>query len=179
MKISATYEREIEHKPVRNVIFSTSLALTLITLTVIFGIDPAIKSLTANTKYKQELTDIKNKMERKVLETLEGERILKEYSENVEALNNSVTTKVELEKFIQELVLTTSNTGFIVYRIRQDDSYNNEAYVNMEMTGPLAQMPKLVEAIENMNRFTRIDEIQTYEERNEMILRMKVTIFTM
>ncbi len=179
MKLSATYKREIEHKPVRNVIFSTSLALSLIILTVIFGIDPAIKSLTANTKYKQELTGIKNKMERKVLETLEGERILKEYAKNVEALNNSVTTKVELEKFIQELVLTTSNTGFIVNRIRQDDSYNNEAYVNMEMTGPLAQMPKLVEAIENMNRFTRIDEIQTYEERNEMILRMKVTIFTL
>jgi Tfp pilus assembly protein PilO len=176
--ITSTYEREIENKPMNNVKFYVTLAFVLISTTFLFGIRPASKTLTQNLKYLEELTNIKESMKTRITKTNEGQIIILDRNDAIQKLNHAIPSKTELDDLLQEFVLTTSSTGFIVIRMRQVEEATGEIPITVEMSGELAKLPELVNAIESMNRFIQIKEIGTDEENGRVLFRMQIIAYT-
>ncbi|MBI2414303.1 hypothetical protein HYV31_00455 [candidate division WWE3 bacterium] len=178
-KFLATYEREIENKPLNNVIFTSALATILIFVSLLFGIKPASENLAKNIKYKKELLNIERIMLEKNRKTEGGEILLRDNGEGVFVLNKKLPFKVDFDKFLEEFIMATSKSGFIVNRVNLIGVEKGEISISVELVGSLLQLPEMVEAVEQMERFTKIDWIRTEKNKTKdaSILQMKVQTY--
>ncbi len=176
-KFLATYEREIENKPVNNISFYGGIALTIILIIFFFGIKPTITAIGQNIAYKRQLNEIKTNMETKLEQIDLGEENMNRISTEIELLNTAIPNKSELEQFLSELVLVAARSGFVLDRVKKNEEFEKEIPVHLELRGQLDQLPKLTDEIEKMERFVKIINIRTQQEEYDAIIRMKINIY--
>lgn len=178
-KITATYEREIENKPLNNIAFYGVIALLVFVITFFFGIRPTLTALAQNITYKDQLTDVKINMETKLTQVEESEIALGRIPSEVNALHEAIPNKDNLELFLSELVLVSSRSGFVLERVKKDDVFDEEIPVHLEFRGQLNQLPQLTSEIDAMDRFVRIESIRTQLDEFDTVVRMKIYIYTL
>jgi Tfp pilus assembly protein PilO len=178
--LGATYEREIEGKPINNVLFNSGLAMIIIALTFIAGIRPVSVALAQNQKYKSELNSIKKNMIKKISQIdVESTAIIKS-QEGVTLLFEAIPNEILLQDFLEDLVITAAKSGFLVQQMRPIETESSALPLDVRFSGNIEDLPKLVKAIENsMPRFVSIEEVITQRGEHVSSVRMKLIIYTL
>lgn len=175
----ATYEREIENKPINNITFYGAISLVIVGIIFFFGIKPTFIAIRQNAAYRRQINDIKQNMEAKIetIDTMEEE--MNRVSQEIDLLNTAIPNKADLEQFLSELVLVAARSGFVLDRVKKSEVFDEEIPVNLELRGQLEQLPKLTGEIESMDRFVKIVNIRTQQEDFDAVVRMKINIYTL
>lgn len=176
--LGATYEREIEGKPVNDIIFNSGLAIVIIALTFVAGIKPVVMAFAQNQRYKTELKYIRDNMVQKITQIdTESTAILTSY-DGVVLLFNRIPNEMLVQDFLGELVVTAAKSGFMVQQVKPIATKGDEMPLDVRFSGKLENLPKLVSNIEdNMYRFVSIEEIATQKDAFASSVRMRIVIY--
>lgn len=181
MSLKNTYEREIERKPLNNVIFSVGLAFIVILATIIFGLRPISLAVAKNRKYKKELTDIKNNMEIKIEKINESRETVLSLIGKIAILNDKIPDESNFQDFLEDLVIVTSDSQFIIQQARRQggDSSSSKTTINLRLEGDIKNLPKLLHNLENeMPRFVAVTTLRTQEQKEENNELIEITMET-
>lgn len=184
MNIKNTYQREIERKPLNNIIFSIGLAFVIILITIILGLRPISLALTKNRKYKSELVEIKNNMEIQINKINESRESILSSIDKVEILNNKIPDEPNFQNFLEDLVVVTSNSQFIIQQARRHAGAESseKATIDLRLKGDVENLPNLLHDLENeMPRFISMTKLRTQEqkEENDELVEINMEIYTL
>lgn len=171
MSIKNTYQREIERKPLNNILFSGLISVTVILLTIFLGIKPTAVAIRENRDYKKQLDSIKSDMETKLSQIEEGKTNLVKAKENIVILNQKIPTEVNFQNFLEKLVGVTAESQFIIQQVRKQDGLADDTTiipVQMRVKGNIQNLAELLYNLENeMTRFVSINKVRTQQQREE------------
>lgn len=159
-RLEATYEREIERKPLNNILFYGGLAVVIFLAVFIFGIRPTTLALAQNKEYEKELAQIRDAMNTKLIQIQNSEETISRETEGVAALNAAITNDVDLQEFLSQLVLEAANSGYSIERVKETDIVGDVIKVDVELVGDTLQLAQLMRGIENMQRFVTIQDLR-------------------
>ncbi len=170
MRIKDTYKREVEGKPINNLVFSGAVSLLIILATVFIGIKPIYQAIKLNTEYKEELNKINSNMETKLEQIKTSEKDLQQVEKKMELLNKKIPETVNFQKFLEQLVVVSARSNFILQKANQQSSSESskEYIVSAKFIGRVETLPDLLNTLENkLPRFIIVDRIRTQNQPKE------------
>lgn len=170
MNLKSLYQREIERKGINNLIFSVSVAIVVILLTIFFGVKPTFLAVKKNREYKEELTKIKTNMENKLSQIEEEKMNIRKMEENIEILNKKIPQDINFQSFLEMLVNVTAESRFIIKQVKNENyaEQNTTIPFKIILLGKVENLAELLKDLEvEMPRFVSINKIKTQQQKDE------------
>jgi len=157
----ATYKREVEMKPVKNVTVSVMITLFVFLIFGIFGIRPAINNLAQKNKSIKDYEKLVTALTDKTNQLKDFQTSLGLVEPNLYKLKQAIPETENLQAYLEEIVLSASKEGYLIKNMRKTVRTDKESTISIKLTlqGGVENINKLIEQLENVNRLTLINRV--------------------
>jgi hypothetical protein len=177
-KIQIYYTREIDSKPKKkSVVFGAFLTLNIIFF-VFYGIIPGMSAYKQKRETYQEYQEILENLNVNIEKAQKISEYLKQ-NDAIDQLDTAITETPDSQQYLIDLLEVTSNNGYAISKLNFSTYESNSVEFNVKLIGPHENIRKLVQEIENMERFTKIESIKlsTSKLNTDKYVDIKAQIF--
>ncbi|MFZ5424492.1 MAG: type 4a pilus biogenesis protein PilO [Patescibacteria group bacterium] len=175
--LELTYTREIELQPKKHVGFFSVLTFTIFIIFGISGFRPSILALAQKNKFKEELQDIKLALDNKITDLSLAEKDLKEAETYLPILDKVIPSEPKTDEYLKDLVRIAARNGFIVRNFQPLGQTPEEVEVNIEFSGEVFKLDKLIKEMEDMDRLITVKEVKVNNDNVRSNVKMKIEIY--
>lgn len=180
-QIEYLYNKEIALDPNKKLKFFVAVAMIIFIIFGMFGLRPQILKYVERTKFKNDLTEIKTKMENKIVTLQETEPYLQQIALFTQLLNRTIPTTKQEQIYLQDIVAIAAQNGYRVERFTPStsnrDSIEKRTDISILFTGGLNNLAGFTEQIEDMDRFTNISSISVRIIENTAEIDIRLSIY--
>jgi Tfp pilus assembly protein PilO len=158
----ATYMREVEMRPKKNVSVTATLTFIVVIYLTLFGISPLIKTLSKKNVQIKEYETLERALRKKITQLNTMESGLNEVEPHLHKLSYAIPENDEMEIFLENIVLTATQAGFLVENFKRTNYgaiKDGVLGIRIVLNGRVENLSKLIDGIEKMGRLTTIKRI--------------------
>lgn len=173
----ASYRRELIEKQDNRIKVLLALLLFTIVVFVIFGIRPMLKKAREYNEIHAAFAKVDNQLKSKLEELDVSKEKMDRYSHKIDLLDRKIPSSPLLQNYLEEIVISSANTGFILQRFLVTEDAETSKTVDLAFLGDVRRLPELVGILENTYRYAVINNIKTNVEEGTNEIRINLTIY--
>lgn len=144
----------------------------------VFGVFSVSKVIYQKVPLILEMQKVNSDLSKKAEDLAEIEKTLLSVNDNLIFLRNYLPDNFDIQNYMVDFVIATSQSGFIVDKFVPIEEVNNVISISVHLSGS-GDLLSLVRGLEDMDRITEIVSIDYTKDSNDDRIKMVVNTFSM